>query len=169
MDPKALYKISYGLYVITSKKGDEINGQTANSLTQVTAEPPAIAIGINKKNLTNEFIKESKVFAVSILSQDTPLNFIGQFGFKSGRDVNKFDQVNYKLGITGAPIVLDNTLACLEVKVLQEIDEGTHNIFVGKIVESEVLRDGEPMTYDYYQQVKRGTTPETAPTYHKEE
>ena len=169
MDPKALYNISYGLYLITSKKGEEINGQTANSLIQVTAEPPAIAIGINRKNLTNEFIRESKVFAVSILSQDTPLNLIGQFGFKSGRDINKFDQVNYKLGKTGAPIVLDNTLAYLEVKVTQEMDVGTHTIFVGEVLESEVLKDGEPMTYAYYHQVKRGTTPKTAPTYRKEE
>ena len=135
MDPKALYNISYGLYLITSKKGEQINGQTANSLIQVTAEPPAIAIGLNKKNLTNEFIKESKVFAVSILSQDTPINLIGQFGFKSGRDTNKFDHVNYKLGKTKAPIVLDNTLAYLEVKVTQEMDVGTHTIFVGEVVE----------------------------------
>ena len=169
MDPKALYNISYGLYVITSKKGEQINGQTANALIQVAAEPPAIAIGLNRKNLTNEFIKESKVFAVSILSQDTPLNIIGQFGFKSGRDINKFDQVNYKTGKTGAPIVLDNTLAYLEVKVTQEMDVGTHTLFVGEIVESEVLKDGEPMTYAYYHQVKRGTTPKTAPTYRKEE
>ena len=169
MDPKALYNISYGLYVITSKKGEQINGQTANALIQVAAEPPAIAIGLNRKNLTNEFIKESKVFAVSILSQDTPLNLIGQFGFKSGRDINKFDQVNYKTGKTGAPIVLDNTLAYLEVKVTQEMDVGTHTLFVGEIVESEVLKDGEPMTYAYYHQVKRGTTPKTAPTYRKEE
>jgi flavin reductase (DIM6/NTAB) family NADH-FMN oxidoreductase RutF/rubredoxin len=169
MNPKALYEISYGLYVITSKKGDQINGQTANALIQVTAEPPAIAIGINKQNLTNEFIKESKVFAVSILSQDTPLNFIGQFGFKSGRDVNKFENVNYKSGKTGVPVVLDNTLAYLEVKVTQEMDVGTHTIFVGEVVESEVLKDGEPMTYAYYHQVKRGTTPKTAPTYRKEE
>ncbi|MCK5186111.1 MAG: flavin reductase [Deltaproteobacteria bacterium] len=169
MDPKALYKLSYGLYLITSKKGEQINGQTANALIQVTAEPPAIAIGLNKKNLTNEFIKESKVFTVSILSQDTPLNLIGQFGFKSGRDTNKFDQVNYKLGKTKAPIVLDKTLAYLEVKVTQKMDVGTHTIFVGEVVESEVLKDGEPMTYAYYHQVKGGTIPKTAPTYRKEE
>lgn len=169
MDPKALYKISYGLYVITSKNGDKINGQTANALIQVTAEPPAIAIGLNKKNLTNEYIKKSKVFTVSILSQDTPLNFIGQFGFKSGRDTNKFENIKHKQGKTGAPIVLDNTLAYLEAKVTHEMDVGTHTIFVGEIIESEVLKDGVPMTYAYYHQVKRGTTPKTAPTYHKEE
>jgi flavin reductase (DIM6/NTAB) family NADH-FMN oxidoreductase RutF/rubredoxin len=169
MDPKALYKISYGLYLITSKKGEKVNGQTANALIQVTADPPAIAIGLNKQNLTNEYIKESKVFVVSILAQDTPLNVIGQFGFKSGRDINKFDNIKYKLGKTGAPIILDNILAYLEVKVTHEMDVGTHTIFVGKIVESEVLKDGDPMTYAYYHQVKRGTTPKTAPTYRKEE
>ena len=169
MDPKALYKISYGLYLIASKKGDKINGQTANALIQVTAEPPAVAIGLNKKNLTNEYIKESKVFAVSILAQDTPLNIIGQFGFRSGRDINKFDNINHKFGKTGVPIILDNTLAYLEAKVTHEMDVGTHTVFVGEIVESEVLKDGEPMTYAYYHQVKRGTTPKTAPTYHKEE
>lgn len=169
MDPKALYKISYGLYLITSKKGEKVNGQTANALIQVTADPPAIAIGLNKQNLTNEYIKESKVFVVSILAQDTPLNIIGQFGFKSGRDINKFDNIKYKLGKTGAPIILDNILAYLEVKVTHEMDVGTHTIFVGEIVESEVLMDGDPMTYAYYHQVKRGTTPKTAPTYRKEE
>jgi flavin reductase (DIM6/NTAB) family NADH-FMN oxidoreductase RutF/rubredoxin len=169
MDPKALYSISYGLYVVTSRKGEKINGQTANALIQVTAEPPAIAIGLNNQNLTSEYIKESKVFAVSILSQDTPVNLIGQFGFKSGRDTNKFEQVNYKSGKTGAPILLDNTLAYLEAKVTHEMDVGTHTIFVGEIIESEVLNSGSPMTYAYYHQVKRGTTPKTAPTYRKEE
>ena len=139
MDPKALYSISYGLYVVTSRNGEKINGQTANALIQVTAEPPAIAVGLNNQNLTCEYIKESKVFAVSILSQDTPLNLIGQFGFKSGRDTNKFDQVNYKSGKTGAPIILDTTLAYMEAKVTHEMDVGTHTIFVGEIIESEAF------------------------------
>ncbi len=165
MDPKAFFKLSYGLYVITSQKGDKINGQTANALIQVTSEPPALAIGINNGNLTNEFIKDSNVFAVSILSQETPLDFIGKFGFKSGRDTNKFDQVNYKTGSTGAPLILDNTLSVLEAKVTQKMDVGTHTLFVGEVVGTEVIREGEPMTYAYYHQVKRGTTPKSAPTY----
>ena len=168
MDPKALFKISYGLYLITSKKGDKLNGQTANALIQVTAEPPALAIGINTQNLTNEFIKDSGVFGVSILSQNTPLDFIGNFGFKSGRDINKFENVNYKTGTTGVPLVTDNSLAVIEAKVTKQMDVGTHTIFVGEIVESEVFNEGEPMTYAYYHQVKRGTTPKTAPTYRGE-
>jgi Conserved protein/domain typically associated with flavoprotein oxygenases, DIM6/NTAB family len=168
MDTKALYLISYGLYVITSTKGGKISGQIANTLFQVTSEPPAVSICINKQNLTHDFIRDSRVFAVSILSQDTPLSFIGTFGFKSGRDIDKFAQVNYRAGKTGAPIVLDHTLACLEVRVINEVDVGTHTIFIGDLVEAEALRSGEPMTYAYYHQIKRGTTPKTAPSYIEE-
>jgi len=169
MNLKALYQISYGLYIITSIKGDRINGQIANTLFQVTSEPPTIAVCINKGNLTHEFIHSSHVFAVSILSQDTPMSFIGNFGFKSGRDIDKFTQVNHKAGKTGSPIVLDHTLAYLEAKVINEVDAGTHTIFVGDLVEAETLKVGEPMTYAYYHEVKRGTVPKTAPTYIKEE
>lgn len=165
MDTKALQLISYGLYVISSRKGDRLNGQTANTVVQVCSQPPIISVCINKGNLTHEFIKGSGVFTVSILSQDTPLSFIGNFGFKSGRDIDKFDGVNYKIGETQAPIVMDNTLSYLEAKVIKDIDVETHTIFIGELVGADVLRKGEPMTYAYYHQVKRGTTPKTAPSY----
>jgi len=169
VDTKTLYQISYGLYIITSTRGGKFNGQIANTLFQVTSEPPTVAVSINKQNLTHEFIRDSRVFAVSILSQDTPLSFVGNFGFKSGRDIDKLAQVNYKVGKTGAPIVLDHTLGYLEVKVINEMDVGTHTIFIGELVEGETVRSGEPMTYAYYHEVKRGTAPKTAPTYIKEE
>ncbi len=169
MDTKVLHQINYGLYIITSTKGGKFNGQIANTLFQVTSEPPTVAVSINKQNLTHEFIRDSRVFAASILSQDPPLSFIGDFGFKSGRDVDKLAQVSYKIGKTGAPVVLDHTLGYLEVKVINEVDVGTHTIFIGELVEAETLRSGEPMTYAYYHEVKRGTAPKTAPTYIKEE
>jgi len=135
---------------------------------QITSEPPTIAVSINKNNLTHEFIKESKVITASILSQDTPLSFIGHFGFKSGRDIDKLEGINYKIGDTQAPVVIDNTLAYLEAKVIQEVDVGTHTIFIAELVGADVLKEGEPMTYAYYHQVKRGTTPKTAPVYIEE-
>jgi len=92
VNPKALYKLGYGLYVVSSIKGDRINGQIANTVFQISSEPPAVAVSINKKNLTHEFIVESKVFTVSILSQDAPLSFIGHFGFKSGREVDRLKE-----------------------------------------------------------------------------
>jgi flavin reductase (DIM6/NTAB) family NADH-FMN oxidoreductase RutF len=167
MDLKVLRNCTYGLYVIGSRKGDRLNGQIANTVFQVTSEPPTIAVSINKQNLTHEFISESKVFTASILSQDTPLFFIGHFGFKSGREVDKLKDVNYKLGEAKAPIVLDHSLAYLEAKVINQVDVGTHTIFIGEVVGADVIGEGEPMTYAYYHQVKRGTTPKTAPSYIK--
>ena len=168
MDVKALYKISYGLYVVTSKKNNHFNGQIANTVFQVTSEPPTIAVSINKNNLTHEFIEESSVFAASVLCQDTPLTFIGHFGFKSGRNIDKFEGVNYKIGETGAPVVLDNATAYLEARVKQEMDVGTHTIFIGEVVGAEVLSDEVCMTYDHYHQIKGGKTPKTAATYVEE-
>ena len=165
MNLKSLHKLSYGLYVVTSKKGDKLNGQIANSVFQVTSEPPTIAVSINKKNLTWEYIKDSGVFAVSVLCVDTPLSFIGRFGFKSGRDTNKFEGINYKFGETGAPIVTDNAVSYLEARVTKEMDVGTHTVFIGEVVAGEVLSELKCMTYEYYHEVKRGTTPKTAPSY----
>ena len=169
MDLKALYLISYGMYVVGSRKGDKVNGQIANTVIQVCSEPPTISVCINKGNLTHEFIKDNKVFTVSVLSKETPLSFIGRFGFRSGRDTNKFEGVNYKVGETKAPIVLDNALSYMEAKLVSSLDTTTHTIFVGELVDAGVLKEGEPMTYAYYHEVKRGTTPKAAPSYIKEE
>ena len=165
MNPSALFKLSYGVYIVGSHNGDKINAQIANSVMQITSEPATIAVSINKKNLTHDFIKASSVFSVSVLCQTTPLPFIGNFGFKSGRDIDKFLNINHKLGQTGSPVILDNTAAYFEVEGLQYLDAGTHTIFLGKVVAAEVLNDLPVMTYEYYHQVKRGTTPKTAPTF----
>ncbi|MFH1032614.1 MAG: flavin reductase family protein [Chloroflexota bacterium] len=165
MNLKALQKLGYGMYVIGSHSGDKLNGQIANTVFQITSEPPTIAVSINKNNLTHEFVKESKVFTASVLCQGTPLAFIGRFGFKSGRDTNKLEGIEYKVGKTGAPVVIENAVSYLEAEVQQEVDAGTHTIFIGKIVDAEVLNELPCMTYDYYHQVKRGTTPKAAPSY----
>jgi len=165
MDLKVLYNISYGIYIVSSKKEDQINGQIANTVFQITAEPATIAVSINKKNFTHDFITQSKVFAVSVLEQETDMKFIGRFGFKSGRDQDKFEGINYKIGVTGAPIIMENTIAYLEAEVIQAIDVGTHTLFVGKVVEAENIKKAKPLTYDYYHQIKKGISPQTAPTY----
>lgn len=165
MNPKTLHKIPYGLYVICSRNRDNINGQIANALFQVTSQPETLAVSINKQNLTHEFIDTSKVFTASILCKNTPMPFIGTFGWKSGRDIDKFQNVKYELGKTKAPIVLDNSLAFIEVNVINKIDVGTHCIFIGKVVNAEILTDESAMTYEYYHKVKGGISPKTAPTY----
>jgi len=165
MDLNALHKLGYGMYIIGSYKGDKLNGQVANTVFQITSEPPTVAVSINKSNLTHEYIDASKVFTASILHQDTPLPYIGNFGFKSGKDVDKLKGINYKIGETGAPVFLDHATACLEAEVVQAVDVGTHTIYIGRIVNAEILSEDACMTYEYYHQVKRGTTPRTAPSY----
>jgi rubredoxin/flavin reductase (DIM6/NTAB) family NADH-FMN oxidoreductase RutF len=165
MNSKALYSLTYGLFVVSSLKGDKFNGQIANTVIQICSEPQVIQAVINKNNLTHDYISNSKVFTASILAKETPLNFIGGFGFKTGREVDKFAGINFKTGQTGAPIVMDNSLAYLEAKVIAQYDVHTHTIFVGELVDADVIREGEPITYAYYQQVKRGTTPKSAPSY----
>lgn len=165
MNSKTLHKISYGLYVICSKNDEKMNGQIANALFQVTAEPATIAVSINKQNLTHEYIEKSNFFTVSILSENTPMGFIGNFGFKSGRDIDKFKDVGYKLGKDKVPLVLDNALACIEAKVINKIDVGTHTIFIARVEDADILSEDKPMTYEYYHKVKGGVSPKTAPTY----
>lgn len=169
MDSRVLHKISYGLYIISTKYGDKYNGQIANTVFQITSEPPTVAISINKLNHTHEILKKSRLLTVSILSQDAPMTLIGTFGFKSGRDVDKFALTEFNLGQNGVPIVQESCLGYLEGEVIQEVDVNTHTIFLARVTEGAITSDAEPMTYAYYHQVKRGKAPQTAPTYIKEE
>ncbi|HNZ25975.1 MAG TPA: flavin reductase [Spirochaetota bacterium] len=165
MNIEAFYKISYGLYVVSSKNGDKFNGHVSNTVFQTTSTPPTLAICSNKQNLTCDYIAQSKVFSVSILEEDTDMKFIGNFGFKSGRDINKFENVNYKIGASGAPIVTDCSLAYLDCKVINSVDVGTHIMFIAEIIDAETIKEGSPLTYANYRQIKKGLSPKTAPTY----
>jgi ferric-chelate reductase [NAD(P)H] len=165
MQLEALHKLSYGMYIVSSINGEKNNGQIANTVFQITSEPAQIAVSINRQNFTHEFISSSKVFSVSILDQNTPMTLIGRFGFKSGRTVDKFNEVKFTKGKTGSPLVTDNTIGAIECEVVNSIDCGTHTIFIGKVVDANIIASGEPMTYAYYHEVKKGLSPKTAPTY----
>jgi ferric-chelate reductase [NAD(P)H] len=169
MNQKALHLISYGLYVITSTDGEAINGQIVNTVMQVASKPPMVSVAINKENLTCEYIRKSCVFAASVLGTDAPMEFIGRFGFRSGRDIDKFENIRYRTGTTGAPVVLDYAIAYIEVAVTREVDAGTHVLFVGEVVDADILDECEPMTYAYYHQVKGGKTPDKATVYIEDE
>ena len=169
MNREALHKISYGIYILATEFEGKANGQIVDSVFQVTAEPPTVAVSVNKLNLTCEYLLKTEKFSLSILEKNTPMTLIGRFGFKSGRALNKFEGIKLKKGITGMPIVLDNTIAYLEAEVISRLEVGTHIILVGKVVEAELLNNLEPMTYAYYHDVKKGQSPKTAPTYIKEE
>lgn len=163
IDTGAFRRLSYGLYVIGSTSEGRLNGQIANTVFQISSDPATVAISLNRKNLTNEFIKNSNVFSVSVLAKETPLDFIGRFGFKSGRDTDKYKNISYKSGSNGAPVLLEQTVSSLEAVVIDSIEVETHTIFIGKVVNAEVFSNDEPLTYAYYQQVKRGTVPRSAP------
>lgn len=165
MNLDTLFSICYGLYVVSSKKEKKINAQLANTVFQITPDPATIAISIAKQNLTHEFIKESKIFTVSIISDKWSMIEIGRFGFRSGRDIDKFADCNYKIGKNSAPIILDDTVGYIECKVINSLDAGSHTIFLGEVTEAENLSDLNPMTYNYYHKALRGKEPKNAPTF----
>jgi ferric-chelate reductase [NAD(P)H] len=158
--------ISYGLFVVCSKnREDKFNGLIVNTIFQITSEPQMIALSVCKDNLTHNYIMDSGVFTASVLEKETPMKFIGRFGFKTGHKFDKFkDPLNYEIFITGAPIVMDHTLGYIEAAVKDAVDCGTHTLFIAKVIGGEVVKNGEPMTYAYYRTVKKGKVPKNAPT-----
>ncbi|MFH1010112.1 MAG: flavin reductase [bacterium] len=164
---EALWSVTYGLYVVTSHLDGKSNGQIANTVVQVTAEPVRIAVSISKNNFTHGFIAGSGAFGVSVLDENAPMTFIGLFGFKSGRDIDKLSRVSFKGGVTGCPLVTENALSIFDARVFAQVDAGTHTVFLADVVQAEIVQKGNPLTYTYYQQVKRGKTPKNAPTYQK--
>lgn len=162
---ETLFKVTYGMYIVSSRKGEKYNGLVINTANQVTSSPPCITVFISKENLTHDYILDSKVFSISILRKDTPMKFIGKWGFRSGRDIDKFQETDFKIGGTGAPIVLDHAVGYMDLKLLDHFSVATHTIFIGEVVESEIIEDVEPLTYSYYRDIKGGRSSKNAPTY----
>lgn len=163
---EALYKISYGLYIVCSGNKNKGNGFISNTFFQVTAEPPQFASCCNKDNYTASLIKETGAFSVSVIHQDTDPEIISRFGYKSGKDTDKLAGLNVKYGETGVPIVLNDSIAFLECKVVQTIDVGTHYMFIGELMHAEIVDDSrQALTYLHYRQFRKGAAPKNAPTY----
>jgi ferric-chelate reductase [NAD(P)H] len=131
----------------------------------VTSQPPRVAVIINKNNLTHEFISKSKVFGVSVLDDSADLKFIGLFGFRTGRDIDKLSQVQFALGSSGCPLVTEHSISILDAKVIDTMDVGTHTVFVADVLGSEVLKEGTPLTYEFYRTNLRGKSSKNSPTY----
>jgi len=163
---EALFKISYGLFIVSSGDKNRGNGFISNTVFQVTAEPAKFAACCNKNNYTADFIKKYNAFSVSVLHQDTSPEIFGRFGYKSGRETDKMQGMSVRYGVTGVPIVMNDCIAFLECRLEQTVDVGTHLIFIGELVQSVIVDDTKvPITYNYYRQVKKGSAPENAPTY----
>lgn len=163
---EALFKVSYGLYVVCSGSKEKGNGYISNTVFQVTSDPPRFATCCNKDNHTAEIIKASGVFSVSVLQQDAGAAILGTFGYRSGKDSDKLSGMNIRYGETGVPIVLTDAIAFLEVRVEETIDVDTHLMFIGTLISAEVLDEtADPLTYLHYRKVKKGVAPKNAPTY----
>lgn len=165
MDVNVFHQLTYGMYVVASAKDGRYNGQIVNTVFQTTDAPPNIAVCVNRGNLTHEYIQASGLVCVSILSEEAPMTFIGKFGFKSGRDIDKFKDTSFRVTPAGCPVVLDHALGYLEAKVTARMEAGAHTVFSCEVTGSGIVAAGKPMTYAYYHEVKKGLTPKTAPTY----
>ena len=165
IEPRALFSLSYGVYIVSSVFEGRYNGQIANSAMQISGDPPTVAISIHKNNLTGEYIEKSGVFSISVLDNSVPMIFIGPFGFKCGREVDKFCTCRYILGPTGAPMVMDHSIAVMDARVVSVTEVHTHRIFVGELASARVVGDGQPLTYADYHNIKKGKSPVNAPTH----
>jgi len=149
---QALYRISYGLYIITAQSEGRDNGQCANTCFQITSDPARLAIGINKQNFTHELIQKSGKFGVSVLNQ-TGQDYARRFGYRSGRDVDKFEGLAVHRGESGV-ILLDDALVTMQATVLNQMDAGTHTLFLADVTNGEILQEGDPMTYAFFRASK---------------
>lgn len=166
MDKKVLRNLSYGVYVVTSKDKDRNIGCVANSIMQVTSNPSVIAVSINHDNYTNKIIKETNKFGVSILKEKSDAKIIGTFGFKSSKDIDKFNDIDFK-EILEIP-VLENTCGYMVCKVIDTMETETHTVFLSEVIEADDYSNENPMTYKYYHEYLKGNAPKNAPTYEEQ-
>ena len=151
MDPKAMFNISYGIFMLATKDGDRINGCITNTCMQVAMSPTRVAIACINKNLTCEMIKKSGVFAMSILDQSTTFDTIKRFGMQSGRNVDKFEGLSCPVDEKGIPYLPFQTCAVLSCHVVSQEDLGSHTLFIAEVDDAIRSSENAPLTYNDYQ------------------
>lgn len=167
MNKSAFHQLSYGVYVVSTWDKGRATGCTANSAMQITSNPATIAVSINHDNYTNQCIQETGKFAISVLGEHTSPGVIGTFGFKSGRDCDKFAETEHL--VKGYLPVVADACAYIVCEVADKMETSTHTVFLGKVLDAGMLKKDDPMTYAYYRNVVKGSSPKNAPTYRGEE
>ena len=157
MNTKVLRNLSYGVYVVSTMDKDRPTGCTANSIMQITSAPPTLAASINHDNYTNQCIKATGLFSVSIVSENTDPATIGTFGFRSGKDTDKYAHIPFEMK-SGVP-VLAHCSGYVVCKVIDSMETSTHTVFLGEIIDGDLIDNDTPMTYAYYHQVIKGHQP----------
>lgn len=150
MNEKAMFNLSYGLFVLTSKDGDKDNGCIVNTVSQVTSTPNRITVAVNKQNLTCEMISKTGVFNVSILTEKSKFETYKHWGFQSGKDTDKLESITYSRSSNGLVYLVNETNAYISAKVTSSVDLDTHILFIAEVTDMEVLSDNESVTYSYY-------------------
>ncbi|MCL2210485.1 MAG: flavin reductase [Treponema sp.] len=168
MDISALFKLSYGVYIIGVKDGERNAGCVVTTVSQSTSKPVTVTVCVNKENYTNACIKKTSMFSVSVLSESVKESIIGTFGFSCSKDKDKFSGISSGLTKSGVPYVKEGVTAVLQCKVIEFFENFTHTIFIGEVQEAQNLSGEKPMTYDYYHKVIKGKAPKTASTYVEE-
>lgn len=168
MYEKILTSLSYGMFAVGVRGEERPNACIVNTVMQISSWPMTIAVSINHSNYTNECIKKTGEFTVSVLSENTSGSAIGALGYTSGRDTDKLSNVHYKMLKEGMPVIQENICCWFMCKVVNMVETVTHTIFIAEPVAGSEKIKGKPMTYDYYRNVIKGKSPKFAPTYIEE-
>lgn len=166
MDARALWELSYGVYIVGTMDGERPTGCVANSAMQITSDPATIALSLNHNNYTRDVIEKTGRFSLMVCSEEMEPLTIGTFGFRTGRDFDKFAQFAYYQLQQNVPVLKKGITAWLSCEVVNKMETDTHTVFLGKIIDAAKLPNaGKPMTYAYYHSVIKGRAPKNAPTY----
>lgn len=150
MSKEVMDKLTYGLFVLTAKEGDKDNGCIVNTVSQVTSEPNRIAAVVDKKNYTHDMIVRTNEFNVSVLTEKSGFDTYKHWGFRSGADVDKTEEISFKRSENGLIYLTEETNAFMSAKVVSTTDLGTHTLFIADVTEAEALSSDESVTYSYY-------------------
>lgn len=169
MNPSIFRSMTYGMFAVGVKGDERPSACIVNTVVQITSSPIQIAVSINHGNYTNECIKKTGEFTVSVLSEDTSGTIIGALGFNSGRDTDKLTNVRHKILREGLPVLREDICCWFLCKVVNTVETCSHTIFIAEVTSGSDKATGNPMTYDYYHRVIKGKAPKAAPTYQTDE
>ena len=151
IEKQAMYKLTYGLFVLTTTDGEKQNGCIVNTVSMITDSPKRIVVFVNKSNYSEELLRKTGIFNVSVLTESAPFEIFKQFGFVSGRETDKFANGNFEKSENGLYYLPEHTNAVISAKVVDALDYGTHTLFVAEVTEAKTLSDEKSVSYEYYQ------------------
>ena len=165
MDMTAFFSMSYGLYVVSAEADGQRAGCVINTATQVTATPPRLMVAVHKDNVTTGVIERAGAFTVTAIDKTADMPYIGNFGFRTSANFDKFEKYGCKTSAVGSPYSPEHACALFACRVVETVDAGTHLLFIGDVVDAQRLSEEEPLTYAYYHATLKGKTPPKASSY----